>query len=336
MSLVSTYKKALQQDEPREAIYAVVENGDAFALQTAILLQDPLPSRDQVDIGVFSLPTHDAVLLAQNPLPPVESIDFDAELAFVQSLVALRDVPLSELDPALPEAYRVVSWFLRDFQQQPYTPGLDYMTTEESYLAVQRGEMPPPPTRMSTARGITTGRDAATYVHTDDPIALWTGVVKELLALGVPKRRPPGNVTQKDFTCFGYIWIAGALGAAARSVGLLCFREKWRRRVLRPEELYYRDTGSFLAQCYPEGSPTHPSNPAGHGAIAWALCQVVLLFFDNHTVLPSGRTVKEECELLASNVAQWRTWAGVHYPIDNVIFRDVATAVAHKVVGRHP
>jgi len=52
--------------------------------------------------------------------------------------------------------------------------------------------------------------------------------------------------------------------------------------------------GSFLlSQAFPEGSPTHPSYPAGHGAVASACITVLKFFFDGdavfeHPVVPSA------------------------------------------------
>ncbi len=48
----------------------------------------------------------------------------------------------------------------------------------------------------------------------------------------------------------------------------------------------------FLSQAYPEGSPTHPSYPAGQGTVAGACITVLKFFFDGddifqHPVMPS-------------------------------------------------
>lgn len=106
---------------------------------------------------------------------------------------------------------------------------------------------------------------------------------------------------------------------------------------------------ALLAGLYPEGSPTHPSLPAGHAVVAGA-CVTVLkamlrTFEDEHGAVETtwlcnntGRqavhsldgqtleayeapdaaqmTVNGELNKLASNVALGRDWAGVHYRAD--------------------
>ncbi len=43
----------------------------------------------------------------------------------------------------------------------------------------------------------------------------------------------------------------------------------------------------FLSQAFPEGSPTHPSYPTGHGAVAGACITVLKFFFDGNFVIPN-------------------------------------------------
>lgn len=98
----------------------------------------------------------------------------------------------------------------------------------------------------------------------------------------------------------------------------------------------------YLPLLYPEGSPTHPSWPAGHAVVAGA-CVTVLkamlqVLNDDHTHKPwpesscpamvsddgeslrevgaSGITIVGELNKLASNVATARNMAGVHYRSD--------------------
>jgi hypothetical protein len=324
------FRKALQDDEARERLYEAVERGDAFDIQTAMQSMDPLPQRLPVDLNIFAMPAppRDLQLLAL--AAPPESVT--QELDFLASLVPLRDTPLAELPAALPEPYRVVSWFLRDYRLRPFVPR-DYVTTPEVFEAVQRGDAAPKPERLAESRAIATGRDFAAYVHDDDPLALWSAVAAELLRLGCPKRRATEVTLQTDFACVGPPWIAGTLGEALRRCGAISFRLKWSRRVARPEEQYHRERGDYLPQCFPEGSPVHPSSPAMHAAAAWTLCFVVLELFDATFGLPSGRTVEQECQLLAGNVAEARCWAGVHYPSDNAVFVPLARRLARLVVN---
>jgi hypothetical protein len=43
----------------------------------------------------------------------------------------------------------------------------------------------------------------------------------------------------------------------------------------------------FLAMAYPEGSPTHPAYPTGHGTVAGACITALKFFFDGNFVIPN-------------------------------------------------
>ena len=42
----------------------------------------------------------------------------------------------------------------------------------------------------------------------------------------------------------------------------------------------------LISQAFPEGSPTHPSYPTGHGVVAGACITVLKFFFDGNFVIP--------------------------------------------------
>lgn len=108
--------------------------------------------------------------------------------------------------------------------------------------------------------------------------------------------------------------------------------------------------GSYtLPLCYQEGSPTHPSYPAGHAAIAGACVTVLKMFYDcervwpvqvveansigtalvNYTGTDAGMmTVTGELDKLASNISIGRDWAGVHYRTDGVAGMELGEMVA--------
>ena len=109
-----------------------------------------------------------------------------------------------------------------------------------------------------------------------------------------------------------------------------------------------------LPQTFREGSPPHPSYPAGHGVIAGACVTAIKMFFNDQqlwlsapgvtsgVLTPAGSplstmleatsagttlgaysgvdaaviTVGDELNKLASNVATGRNWAGIHYRSD--------------------
>jgi len=101
----------------------------------------------------------------------------------------------------------------------------------------------------------------------------------------------------------------------------------------------------FLPLLYDEGSPTHPSFPAGHATVAGACVTIMKAFLSTHDPAPphtpikwtakfgpvqmvsddtgelvdtvdSGETIVGELNKLASNVALGRNLAGVHYRCD--------------------
>lgn len=108
-------------------------------------------------------------------------------------------------------------------------------------------------------------------------------------------------------------------------------------------------TGTYLLpQAYPEGSPMHPSYPAGHAAISGACSVVLKACFNEEMLLPGcvvpspdglsllpcsgyGPTVGAEIDKLAFNHALARNWAGIHFRSDDMaglrLGEDVATSI---------
>lgn len=103
--------------------------------------------------------------------------------------------------------------------------------------------------------------------------------------------------------------------------------------------------GSYLLpQAYAEGSPTHPSYPAGHSVVAGAGATVLKALFDGDYEFPASEkvvptrdgseletaeetdvqgideelTVRGELNKLASNMALGRNRAGIHYRTDGI------------------
>ncbi len=93
--------------------------------------------------------------------------------------------------------------------------------------------------------------------------------------------------------------------------------------------------GSYLLpQAYPEGAPLHPAYGSGHAVVAGACVTMLKAFFDEDTVIQEPRrvdpnnlgqlityegpplTVGGELNKLASNVAQGRDIAGIHWRTD--------------------
>ena len=53
---------------------------------------------------------------------------------------------------------------------------------------------------------------------------------------------------------------------------------------------YAANNSYFLSQAFPEGSPTHPAYPTGHGAVAGACITVLKFFFDGMSIIAATRT----------------------------------------------
>jgi hypothetical protein len=102
------------------------------------------------------------------------------------------------------------------------------------------------------------------------------------------------------------------------------------------QEIHDR-TGTYLMPvAFPEGSPSHPSYPAGHSTVAGAMATIVKAFFNcNRTIqakvpnadgselvdlVENGQVVElnigDELNKLAYNCAIFRNFAGVHYRSD--------------------
>jgi hypothetical protein len=108
------------------------------------------------------------------------------------------------------------------------------------------------------------------------------------------------------------------------------------------DELIIRNSNYLLPLMYPEGSPTHPSYPAGHATIAGACTTLLKAYYKTHDSnndpLPwpstpqhsvdglsrvtysesdaSQMTIVGEFNKLASNISIGRNMAGVHYRAD--------------------
>lgn len=327
-----TYKKGLRNDPLREELYDIIENGDC--LEISGIVRQINPQRLPVDINIFATKSRDLNLLYTHRIQLPTDQEFEDEVQFVYDLSQQRDADLTTLTH-LPRSFHEVSWFLRDYEITPYQTGEDFLTTQIEWNHIQVGNFPNRTVTLEEPRLITTLRDAAVAVHADDPYVIWGGVLKDLLRHGVAKTRGLADVYQADFACFGYPHLMGIMADAMSRIGLLSFRNKWKFRIARPEEFYSEAFSGFLPQAFPEGSPTHPSLNAMHSAIHWTAAYVVLRFFDDLHVLPDGNTVRDQVELLASNMSDWRSAAGVHYPFDNICMKPTSKALAEKVVAEN-
>lgn len=144
----------------------------------------------------------------------------------------------------------------------------------------------------------------ANVVHMDSPIDMPVAVMKWLLSKGY---KPDGsNPDCIDFIEYIPETIRKLSQAAERNLKK-AFEAKYYFGTPRPEELC-----GYNMTAYPEGCPTHPSQPAGHGAAAGAVSVLIKRF-----------NVEDEADIkvirdTAYLWSQFRTLAGVHYSVDNI------------------
>lgn len=230
------------------------------------------------------------------------------------------------------------------------------------------------------------GRGLAAYTHED---VLYEAYFIAFLVLSGMKVPPNpgipyvGSKTQNGFASFGGPDIAGTLAAvAAEAIKAVWYQKWWVHLRHRPESggaiVHLLKTGQgasiqglvsntvlnskavqashaangnsyFLSQAFPEGSPTHPAYPTGHGAVAGACITVLKFFFDGAFTCPNplvpkkdgsdtvaytgpdagSLTVNGELNKLASNISFGHgTLAGIHWRSDTDTSIQLGEAVA--------
>ncbi len=208
-------------------------------------------------------------------------------------------------------------------QMITYAAGIDYMTDAATFQQVQNGidtglrnQLDPQPRYLNNGRGL------GAYTHVDVLYQAYFTAYLVLNTLGVPLN--PGNPyvnssTQNGFGTFGQPDFA-AMVAAIAGFALNCvWYHKWYVHLRqRPESggaiarqiltghggtldgrvndnvlnsiavqrSFSRYGDYFLSQAFPEGSPTHPAYPTGHGAVAGACITILKFFFDGNFVIP--------------------------------------------------
>lgn len=244
----------------------------------------------------------------------------------------------------------------------------DFNTSFPDWLTVVNGGETGASTTLSgTNHFLRTPRDLAEYVHSDFPGQAGIDAALILNSFGPDALDPASpyvnNPTQGGFVTFGIADVLALVQKATEEALKAAWYHKWQvNRRCRPEEFafyvqrqivngeplavnselinsaalteVFTTFGSyFLPQAYPEGSPTHPSYPAGHAAFAGAVATILKAFYNENFVLPSpvepdgtntslvpyagpDLTVGNELNKLASNIALGRDHAGVHYRSD--------------------
>ena len=248
--------------------------------------------------------------------------------------------------------------------------GDDHLVDYQDWLAIQNGN---PPTTVNqfdaTARYIRNGRDLGEWDQRDFTYQAFVCAALILLSFGPtafdetsPYR---SSRTQGGFVIFGANDTLAIVAKAADCALKAAWYQKWplhrrarpeavagcvhnhllgRRRYPINSELLsspalsrtFELFGSYLLpQAYPQGSPLHPSYPAGHATIGGACVTVLKALFDESRPIPAPKvaaddgltlldytgeplTVGGELDKLAANVALGRDTAGIHWRSDGI------------------
>ena len=197
--------------------------------------------------------------------------------------------------------------------------GADFMTTVSAYQQIANGGASTGRLAFDpTFRCLRNGRDLSAYTHVDVLYQAYLTAYLVLSAVGAPPN--PGipynaSRTQKAFGTLGGPDAAATLAEMATRALKAAWFHKWIVNLrMRPEEYgalvqanltrtspfplaagaLHPDVlnsavlprvqavyGSFLLpQAFPEGSPTHPCYPTGHGSVAGACITALKFFFD--------------------------------------------------------
>ena len=275
-------------------------------------------------------------------------------------------------------------------QQVTYLPGIDYMTTFADWLTVQNGNVTGLTNQVDPqVRFLRSGRDLAAWTHVDVLYQAYFVAFLVLNSIRAPLN--PGNPyigsrTENGFGTLGGPDIAATLTEVATRALAAVWYQKWFVHLRpRPEHtgglVHLIKTGQgaqtnaklsnvilnsqglqqsfnkygtwLLSQAFPEGSPTHPAYPTGHGAVGGACVTVLKFFFDGDFVVPdpvvptsdglslapytgadaSQLTVNGELNKLGHNVSFGHgIHAGIHWRSDTDTSLLLGEAVALSVL----
>jgi hypothetical protein len=266
-------------------------------------------------------------------------------------------------------------------------PGVDFMLDKQTFQEVQNGQPTPGHslTPLSSPLYLRNGRGLAAYTHVDVLYQAYLTAYLVLNSLNAPLNQGNpynGDKTQNGFATFGQPDISSVLTTAASAALKAVWYQKWFVHLRhRPESggaiVYLSKTPSapsvegqlsptvlnsqavetafatnksyFLSQAFPEGSPTHPAYPTGHGAVAGACITVLKFFFDGGFIIPNpvvpsttgastkphqgsdagALTVNGELNKLAHNISFGHgILAGIHWRSDTDTSIQLGEAVA--------
>jgi len=275
-------------------------------------------------------------------------------------------------------------------QMVAYQPDIDYLTDPVSWALIQNGGSTGLQNQEDRQLRFThTGRALCASTHMDMLYQEYFVAFLVLSTIGAPMN--PGNPynhskTQEGFGTFGDPHVAGMLGEVAYRALERSWYQKWfvhrrhrpesgggivqliktghgssidgrpNKNVLESEavESSFKKHGSYLlSQAFPEGSPTHPSYPTGHGVVAGACITILKFFLDGNFVIPNPLvpaedglslvpytcadrnqiTVNSELNKLAHNVSFGHgIHAGIHWRSDSDVSMVLGEATAISIL----
>jgi hypothetical protein len=213
-----------------------------------------------------------------------------------------------------------------------YAPGVDYMTDQASWLAVQNGQGPfgssqadPNPQHMRNGRGL------GAYVHVDVLFEAYFNACLVLVDQGAPldPNNPyVGSRNQTGFGTFGSPHLKTLVAEVSQRALKAVWYQKWFvHRHLRPEaygglvhmtktkqanyplhsdvlnseavaRVFAKHKSYYLPHAFPEGCPQHPSYGQGHSTVAGACATIVKAWFDDQAPIVSvpGITLSQASE----------------------------------------
>jgi hypothetical protein len=205
-----------------------------------------------------------------------------------------------------------------------YQPSIDYMTGFADWLTVQNGNVTGDKNQNAPNHVyVRNGRDLSAFTHVDVLYQAYFTAFLVLTTIGAPLN--PGNPyigskSENGFGTFGAPDFAATLTEVATKALNAVWYQKWFVHLRpRPEAIggivHLIKTGQsnetdvtlsdvilnsqglqqsfttygtwLLSQAFPEGSPTHPSYPTGHGVVGGACLTVLKFFFDGSFVIPN-------------------------------------------------
>jgi hypothetical protein len=248
--------------------------------------------------------------------------------------------------------------------------GNDHLMDYDEWLHIQRGGRPTGVTTVqfdATPRYIYNGRAMAQYVLQDFVNQAYLGAARILSQYGsaiYDVNNPyQGKNAEARSPLFGVNHAIDWLSRVSMGSQSVAWYQKWLvHRRARPEvffgrvhnhmtnpnieyplhrellrsralDLVYAQNGTYLLPtATPNGSPLHPTYPAGHSVMAGAAVTMMKAFFNGDFVIPDPvqpnadgtellpydgvLTVEGELNKLASNISLGRDIAGVHYRTD--------------------